>query len=639
MTAMNIEIDWKFPPLSGGQGEGFNNPGIALYEGDQLNSLAREVIQNAMDARKDPDQPVEISFELREIRDSSSFGQENLLEHIKSCKEEETDPKVIPFVDFAQKLLTQKSVPFLCISDRNTTGLRDEEWKSLVKQQGRSKKRESGAGGSFGIGKFATFASSPLRTVCYWTCYAEQNRLIEKFQGKAVLLSHHFDFDGKTKETQGIGFFGNTDECRELLDSDIPDEFRILDRHQIPIKGTALWIAGFQAPDNWQTDIGLSIVENYFYAICKGNLSVLIEPTSSSPDDMSIDDECLASWFDKLENGDLSEDDRKRLNKTRAFWSMIRSRPHDLSLPHDDFGECKLWIDVAEGLPREVALIRGTGMLITTQQPGLMRFPGFDDFAAVCVVDDPKGNEFLKDMENPNHDKFETDRLSEDRQQLGKSALKSLTTRIRDAIRDRATPDADTTAVELDELAQYLPDLDAPGPLDDEDGATDNELPFGEMGEIMRRPPKKRKKKNFVIDDDGGGEDGETIVDYPDDNGRNGGVNGEETEGSGESGRSRGIRPLNIEDVRITPIDKAANRYKLSFMPTESGTVKITLSEAGDSNTIKRSDITAFTLDDKPASLDNYDVLSNRRESLVITADDLIGDRAWEMVAYRHVEQ
>ena len=51
--------------------------------------------------------------------------------------------------------------------------------------------------------------------------------------------------------------------------------------------------------------------------------------------------------------------------------------------------------------------------LVTTQQRNLIRFPGFRDFAALCVFEDPKGNELLRRMENPRHDQFEPDRLPE----------------------------------------------------------------------------------------------------------------------------------------------------------------------------------------------------------------------------------
>ena len=303
---MTSEIGWKFPPLNGGQGDGFNNSGIATFQGNPLKNLAREVIQNSVDARKDSDKPVHVSFELRQIRNTNSFGKCDLHKHIESCIEEieEDEEKAINLFNCALKILTQDCLPFLCISDRNTTGLRDEEWRSLVKMQGRSKKRGAGAGGSFGIGKYAPFTLSPLRTVCYWTCYRTADEFVEKFQGKAVLMSHKVEVDKQLTETQGTGFYGATEGCRELTGIDIPSEFRLFDRNQRdPIQGTALWIAGFQAPENWQSHVALSIVESYFYAIDQGLLSITVEPDlDSEVEKIIIDNQTLEWWFDYLDS-------------------------------------------------------------------------------------------------------------------------------------------------------------------------------------------------------------------------------------------------------------------------------------------------------------------------------------------------
>ena len=88
-----------------------------------------------------------------------------------------------------------------------------------------------------------------------------------------------------------------------------------------------------------------------------------------------------------------------------------------------------------------------------------MRFRGLNDFIALCVFDSDRGNELLRNMENPQHDRFEPDRLPEDEQRRGRSALKRITTWIREEVGKCATPASEGEATDLDELAQYLPDL------------------------------------------------------------------------------------------------------------------------------------------------------------------------------------
>lgn len=68
-----------------------------------------------------------------------------------------------------KKLLQDERISILKISDYNTTGLRKENWQSLIEQVGSSVKSDDSSAGSFGIGKGAPFAVSDLRMVLYST--------------------------------------------------------------------------------------------------------------------------------------------------------------------------------------------------------------------------------------------------------------------------------------------------------------------------------------------------------------------------------------------------------------------------------------------------------------------------------------
>lgn len=199
------EIGWSFPPTNGGRVDGFNDPGIATFNGAPLSSLARETIQNSPDARSQLG-PVDVSFELFKLGVNDEFGRDELDESIGLCIEEAgraSDGKARNTLENARKILANKEVPVLRISDSKTTGLQGDLWKALVKMQGLSQKGSETAGGSHGVGKYAPFAVSPLRTVFYWSCFEEDGKKIERFQGKAVLMSHESD----AGETQGTGFY------------------------------------------------------------------------------------------------------------------------------------------------------------------------------------------------------------------------------------------------------------------------------------------------------------------------------------------------------------------------------------------------------------------------------------------------
>ena len=292
---MSDDIGWRFPPTNGGRIDGFNDPGIAHFTGAPLASLARETIQNSLDARLAPDEPVHVSFELIYLR-PGNVGQDELAMAINASIQTVGDDPLASAALAAAKSILSDEIPCLRVSDRNTTGLLGDHWRALVKMQGVSHKPElEGAGGSHGIGKYAPFAVSTLRTVFYWTCFHENGKVQEKFQGKSVLMSHT---NAKQEETQGTGFFGVKEDCRELTQK-IPQLFRLLDQHQCPLRGTSLTIMGFRETDDWRRRVAASAIGNFFFAIGTGRLTVIVEPDESS-ELMEIDSGSLENWFQHL---------------------------------------------------------------------------------------------------------------------------------------------------------------------------------------------------------------------------------------------------------------------------------------------------------------------------------------------------
>ena len=182
-------IGWNFPPTGGGLEDGFNDPGMAHFSGEPLTSLARETIQNSLDASLSDDEPVHVSFELIDLK-PEDIGKDELAKTLQACCDEtQTNPTARDSLQAAQKSIESSKIPCMRISDRHTTGLRGSQWRALVKMQGVSDKPgQKGAGGSFGIGKYAPFVVSELRTCFYWTHYREGGTEIEKFQGKSVLI-------------------------------------------------------------------------------------------------------------------------------------------------------------------------------------------------------------------------------------------------------------------------------------------------------------------------------------------------------------------------------------------------------------------------------------------------------------------
>ena len=647
---MSDDIGWRFPPTNGGMGDGFNHSGIAHFSGAPLASLARETIQNSLDASLAPNEPVHVSFELIELR-PDNVGQDDLVKAIDASiqtAQGDPDSRATEALTAMAKTIKSDAIPCLRVSDRNTTGLRGEHWRTLVKMQGVSHKPElegAGAGGSHGIGKYAPFAVSTLRTVFYWTCFDEDGKVQERFQGKSVLISHT---DAEGEETQGTGFFGVKKGCRELTQN-IPRCFRMPGPNGSLVQGTSLAIAGFRETDDWRRRVAASAIENFFYAIGTDRLSVTVEPEpdESSGELIEIDGGSLENWFeylaDKADPDDPDNTEDHPLREAKTFWRLSKDEPA-AEKQDKDLGHCRLWIHTAEGLPGKVAFVRRTGMLVTTKQSRLIRFPGYRDFAALCVFEDPVGNELLRRMENPTHDQFEPDRLPEDDRIRGRSALKRITEWIRIEIRKQAGPPEGGRKTVLSELNAYLPDYQPDEPFDDagHDGDESSGEPgFGERVTLtlkpVRRPAPPITPVDYRFDLDGNseGDDAGTEGGAGTGSGSDGGGNRGKGEGDGQGGtgtkgggsRQRGIP---VSAVRILPIVGRENFYQLSFMAGADGIARLAFEEAGDSSTVPRGDIRAIA---ENASIDRVRVAKGQRTVVEITSDSSIAGRALRLSA------
>ena len=289
---MTSKIGWEFPVDNADQWEGFNHPGIEHFRTSPLTSLAREVLQNSMDAsvRK----PVIVSFKYRDVPLQEIPGLAELQSTIQECLliADGEGKKAKDFFAGAQRLLKAKSVPVLSVSEKNTKGMRGpckngSPYYSYVKATGQSKKdNDSGEVGlgSFGIGKFAPFANSNLRTIFVSTVFmAKIGSHTQYIQGKALLMSHK---DGSGETRQNIGYWGIRQNCMPIegVDPKLPGWLQQANKPGDLGKslGTTVHVIGFQASSDWENKLTASVIENFFGAIWKGALVVEVGATRIS---------------------------------------------------------------------------------------------------------------------------------------------------------------------------------------------------------------------------------------------------------------------------------------------------------------------------------------------------------------------
>ena len=571
-----MTFGWNFPPKPDGGFDGFKDSGIETFLGSPFQSLAREVLQNSLDAKaSNVDNPVSVIFEIVAIERDQFPAVEEFKKVLKKCLEEcsKEDKKERDFFKNALAALDKKRIPCLRIEDHNTTGLRGKpddrksQWYAMTKATGRTVKNSEGAGGSFGIGKNAPFAVSALRTVFYYTCYRQNGRDIERMQGKSILMSHC----GDTDIAQGVGYYGIRKGCLPVDSPNIPPFMqRNAGKNLSSQHGTTLVIPGFTLGDNWENIIASAVLSNFFCAVHDGELQVMISPENDEKM-MCIEQSNLGQMFERMLSADgLPGEDKEQLEYAKHYLSAItcgEKKSSEQAL----LGHCDLMLNVDQGLPQKIAIIRKTGMLITDEMPRLKQFRQCRDFAGVLVCRAAKGNALMRDMENPQHNAFEPSRMASGDIQNGKKALSDLAEWVRCWVKTIAGAPSIGDSVELDELKEYIPDEDS----DDLSGERGESRESNIEGAFVFTPKRPRESEKIIDRDDGGDSGGQD----PDNEGQRSGNGGGAREG-GRGGYS-GRKPIPIKNLRILPL--AARKKRVLFTPEKAGEIRFSLEIAGDS--------------------------------------------------------
>lgn len=579
---MSNELGWFFPTDESDQWEGFNDPSIEHFTGQPIRHLAREIVQNAIDVSDGG--TVQVVFKLRKVNTASIPNIDELRSTIALCSEsaDKESKKAQVFFENAKVELGKKQVTVLEVSDYNTIGMKGPSkngtpFYAFMKATGQSRKDSSTATGSYGIGKFAPYVVSKVRTIFVSTVYDnEEGGYSQLTQGKSVLMSHHVDDSLK----KGVGFWGVMAKCQPLSGASelLPGWIkRSSSSDEITgSKGTKLSILCFQEHKNWEELLAVSIAQNFFGSIFGGLLQVDINDT------FSIEKSNLDKFFQdknihEVINGS-SEESRDFENCKYYHDSLMADDVVQVEETESrNLGRCQVRILVKEGLPKKVCVLRN-GMFITDYLNGLKSFNGFKEFVAVVNCLSDKGNELLRSMEPPRHDDFEPERLPTlKEQQKGKKALKDLSIWVRNMLKKHAKdPVSDVTSI--DELKDFFGDEGGEG---EADGSEDIN-PFGKV--IVRAKPIKPKTRQQQPHDlpDGGDGTGNSGGGGAGETGGGSGEKGSEGgTGPGEGGSSGSSKKVVIPLANVRAIYNGSNKRNIGFTSTVNGRVAIKLQEVG----------------------------------------------------------
>ena len=480
----------RFLPNEAWEKEGLGDAGIETFRDTPYASCAREAGQNSRDAAKGL--PVRITFDIRRLRHEEFPSHSELREAIAACRTEASQDRETAFFNNAVEVINKPCIPVLEIADSNTSGLtgppddHGTPFHSLVKASGVTVKDDPAAGGSFGIGKNASFAVSDLHTVFYSSLYEDPDAGHRAFaaQGKVKLVSHT---GADSEPRRATGYWGNPERFGAVTERSLVPDW--MSRSTV---GTTIFCMGFRESEDWAERMTYSLVSNFFCAVCRHEMVFEVDNGR-----IRINGNTLEHLLERADIQRAAENtghlaDLEFAGQLHRCLVSENTEEEILTLA-SDLGRMRVRILVGEGMPRRIGFIRN-GMLITDNlrhfgQP-LARFPGTRDFVALVEPEDTDAGVLLKQLENPAHDGFSAERIPDSKRRAkATAAMRQLGREIRETIRG-ATTIRHEGAVVLDELGRYFAQ---PGRADAEpDPAADND-PEKYTYASHRRAPKRQR--------------------------------------------------------------------------------------------------------------------------------------------------
>lgn len=497
---MKADLGWHFPSSGGGEEDGVNDSGLETFEGDHAYYLAREVIQNSIDARRAECKFVEVHFKLTQMNLKDFPGWPKFRPILKACLDEvkkEAEGKIPEKgsaakptekpkgeVLYEEALALPSNIPVLIASDFNTTGLcggeadKGGQWYKCIRKKGSNLPSGEG-GGTFGIGKHAPFPASKLRTVFYSTI---NDRNEPAFTGKAILSS--FELDGDTR--RGTGYFGSLEDRRAAGVRDlgrIPEAFRRKEQ------GLSLFIMGFREEGDWKESLMKAVLENFFVAIDRGLLKVVFETDAGKE---TIEQETLEALM------------LKYAPESAQFLVALRrplgGKPVTAAVAH--IGEVELYLAHGKEFDRKVVFMRRPLIVVQKKKRNLVHEP----FAGVFICQNPDGNRVLGKLEPPTHDEWDAKRDPVN----GQNILIRLTEWLNSELR-KLNVDSGGEREDIAALADYLAeDEDLPGERSSGQTGTTEPVPNSGAERGAEKPdevvlPVNTRRKPHVGRSGGGG--------------------------------------------------------------------------------------------------------------------------------------
>ena len=453
---MNIGLE--FLPNQGGEAEGLSDAGIETFRENPFAAVARETGQNSRDARHMGGEPVLLTFDVISIPADKFPSIEEYRTVARLCldkSDKANREKETGFFNNAVASLEAGELKILRISDYNTKGVHGpckegQPFHTLAKTDGVSVKEDVSSGGSFGIGKNATFALSDIQTVFVSTLYHQNGSDHVLCMGKTQFISHT---DDKGFERRRKGYWGVIKGYMPLENpEDIPDWLK---RDK---QGTSLYSVCMRATEtDWRYEMTAAILINFFCAIERQEMEFQIDNAA-----IRINKNTIQTLFKNQNVIDAVD----QLNERHAFDAaqrlhecLIDEQASTQVINVPGLGKIKMRTLLRNNFRYTIGIIRN-GMYVTDNlsyfNEPFKRFPLHKEFAVIIEPDGALESEWFKRLENPRHDSLSADRITDPKKrEHGRRIFSKLAREIRQRIREIAKTQP-VENIDLDELNEFF---------------------------------------------------------------------------------------------------------------------------------------------------------------------------------------
>lgn len=558
-------IKWRFPGGNYSKKRGISSSEFETFKKDPFKSLAREILQNSIDAINSDEEPVRVEFNEFEINRSLIPGiddfEQELLNCLKSWKGDSNCEQVYQtMIEEIQK----ENIKCLRISDFNTTGLKGIERRSiennqflaLTKGTGISKKNPGITGGSKGVGKYAAYGTSRFSLIFYSTKTTEG---ATGSIGVAELVSSEIQGGNDVKDwTQGIGFYSineYNDPNTNMLNLD--PSFK---RDEC---GTDIFIIGFKSADNWMIDVINRLLDSFLVSIYFKKLEIKINVIEIKKDNLK--DIVFSDLVVSREKSNIISQYRLISNENKDV------KRYDIET---DYGTLDLYV-----LPLSKAEEK-----LATHKCVMVRYPYMKiknlslssniRVSALCIIKDNELGKTLLSIENPQHIDWEYNRIEDPSQRKEiKNTMNEVNQQIQSYVLE-CIQSGDVKELDPSGAGDYIPGVDSgdnEGKSNEENKGEDKcTVKPSKVNRTTSKKPIREEPDSAGIEPEIGNEGADgNEVEHP--TGENKGKGESRHGGDGESGKKPGdnvvlaIKELTGIKYRVILMNKSEGKYRLVF--------------------------------------------------------------------------